>query len=144
MEKITVSLPGIKKIGILPANRLQRQIMYKFLAGIKVGIFADIKRIRFCGSPSCEAVSQYNNNGRIEHTSLKFSTTEKIPTGEHIAFVVTDCNGDSYVIGQREKPRPIIVQTKNTGNPNGNAAVTNVEVSLYAQKSLIPCYIGNS
>ena len=139
--KTTQSLPGIKFIGYVPAENLQREIMNKHLAGIPVGIFTDITPIAFCGVPTCEAVSTYNNNGRIEQTTLRFKTLDDLPTYRHIAFVVTDCNNRSYIIGQREKPRPIVNITQNTGTPNGDPAVLSVEVTLYAQKSLIQCAI---
>ena len=133
------SLPGIEFIGYVPAENLQREIMYKHLAGLPVGIFTSITPIAFVGVPTCEAVSTYNNNGRVEQTTLRFKTLDVVPTNRHIAFVITDCNGQSYVIGQHEKPRPIIKTTGATGTPNGDPAVCSVEVTLYAQKSLIPC-----
>ena len=137
--KITQSLPGIKFIGYVLADNLQREMMNKHLANLPVGIFTDITPIAFCGVPTCEAVSTYNNNGRIEQTTLRFKTLDELPTSRHIAFVVMDCNNQSYVIGQREKPRPIVNIIQNTGTPNGDPAVLSVEVTLYAQKSLIPC-----
>ena len=133
------SLPGIKFIGYVPAENLQREIMYKHLAGLPVGIFTEVTPIAFVGVPTCEAVSTYNNNGRVEQATLRFRTLDDVPTNRHIAFVVTDCNNQSYVIGQHEKPRPIIKTTSTTGTPSGDPAVCSVEVTLYAQKSLIPC-----
>lgn len=133
------SLPGIKAIGYVPAERLQREIMYKHLAGVPVGIFTDVTPIAFVGVPTCEAVSTYNNNGRVEQAILRFQTLDEVPLYRHIAFVITDCNGQSYIIGQREKPRPIIKESWHTGTPNGDPAVRSYEVTLYAQKSLIPC-----
>ena len=139
--KLTQSLPGIKSLGYVSADRLQREIMYKHLAGQPVGIFTDITPIAFVGVPTCEAVSQYNNNGRIEQTTLRFKTLDDMPSSRHIAFIVTDCNNRTYIIGQRENPRPIVKITQNTGTPDGDPAVFIVEVTLYAQKSLIPCSI---
>ena len=133
------SLPGIKAIGYVPAERLQREIMYKYLAGVPVGIFTEIKPIAFVGVPTCDAVSTYNNNGRLEQATLRFKTLDDVPTDRHIAFIITDCNGRSYVIGQHEKPRPIIKVSGHTGTPDGDPAVRSVEVTLYAQKALIPC-----
>ncbi|MBO4721996.1 MAG: hypothetical protein J5629_03585 [Muribaculaceae bacterium] len=137
--KITQSLPGIKFIGYVLADNLQREMMNKHLANLPVGIFTDITPIAFCGVPTCEAVSTYNNNGRIEQTTLRFKTLDDLPTYRHVAYVVTDCNNQSYIIGQREKPRPIVKVTRDTGTPNGDPSVASVEITLYAQKSLIPC-----
>jgi len=133
------SLPGIQAIGYVPSERLQREIMYKYLAGVSVGIFTDVTPIAFVGVPTCETVSTYNNNGRVEQTTLRFATLDDVPLYRHIAFVVTDCNGQSYLIGQHEKPRPIIKESGHTGTPTGDPAVRTYEVTLYAQKSLIPC-----
>ena len=135
------SLPGIKFIGFVSAENLQREMMFKHLAGIPVGVFTDITPIAFCGVPTCEAVSTYNKNGRIEQTTLRFRTLDVLPTTRHVAFVVTDCNNQSYIIGQHEKPRPIVKVTRDTGTPNGDPAVATVEITIYAQKSLIPCAI---
>lgn len=137
----TQSLPGIKFIGHVPSVNLQREIMYKHLAGIPVGVFTDITPIAFCGVPTCGAESIYNNNGRIEQVTLRFKTLDALPLQRHVAYIVTDCNGQSYIIGQREKPRPIVKVTRDTGTPNGDPAVWTVEITLYAQKALIPCSI---
>ena len=77
---------------------------------------------------------------RLTHTQGR----DELPTNSHIAFVITDCNGQSYVIGQHEKPRPIIKTSSATGTPSGDPAVCSVEVTLYAQKSLIPCNMVNN
>ena len=135
------SLPGIKFIGYVPSENLQREMMYKHLAGVPVGVFTDIVPLNFVGVPTCEAVSNYGNNGRVEQTTLRFKTLDSLPTTRHVAYVVTDCNGQSYIIGQREKPRPIVKITRNTGIPDGDPSVCTVEITLYAQKSLIPCSI---
>ena len=135
------SLPGIKFIGYVPSDFLQREMMYKSLAGLPVGVFTDVTPISFVGVPTCTAESTYGNNGRVEQTVLRFKTLDDLPTSRHIAFVVTDCNNQSYIIGQREKPRPIVKATCDTGTPDGDPAVCSVEVTLYAQRSLIPCSI---
>ena len=135
------SLPGIKFVGYVDCDKLQREMMYKSLAGIPVGVFTDITPIAFCGVPTCDAVANYNSNGRVEQTTLKFKTLDVLPTTRHIAFVVTDCNGKSYIIGQHEKPRPIVKVTKNTGTPDGDPSVLSVEVTFTAEKSLIHCII---
>ena len=139
--KILQSLPGIKFIGYVGADKLQREMMYKHLAGLPVGVFTDITPIAFSGLPTCEAVSSYNNNGRIEMTTLRFRTLDALPSSRHVAFVVTDCLNRSYIIGTMEKPRPMVKVTRDSGAPAGDPCVATVEVTLYAQKSLIPCAI---
>ena len=135
------SLPGIKYIGIVPAENLECNIMYMHIADIPVEISCTLTPIAFCGIPTCESVSTYNKNGRVEQTTLRFNTIDELPVNRHVAFVITDCNGHSYIIGQREKPHPIVKITRSTGTPGGDPAVLSVEVTLYAQKSLIQCIV---
>lgn len=138
---ITQRLPGIKTLGYVQGKYLQRQMMQKSLAGLPVAIMTDITPINFVGDPTCEAASDYDNGGRIEKTTLKFITNDMILQYPDIAFVVTDTNGKSFVIGAREKPHPIIKMTISTGEPDGAPAVFSYEVTLYAQRSMIPCSI---
>lgn len=138
---IQQKLPGIMSLGYVQGKYLQRQMMQKSLTGIPVGIMTDITPINFVGDVTCEAVSDYDNGGRIEKTTLKFMTNDKILLYTDIAFVVTDTNRQSFVIGTREKPHPIIRMTISTGEPGGEPAVFSYEVTLYARRSLIPCSI---
>ena len=138
---ITQRLPGIKVLGFVQGKYLQRQMMHKSLAGLPVAIMTDITPINFVGNPTCEAASDYDNGGRIEKTTLKFVTNDLIQLQSDIAFVMTDTNDESFVIGTREKPHPIIRMKIFTGEPNGEPAVFSYEVTLYAQRSLIPCSV---
>ncbi|MBQ1408198.1 MAG: hypothetical protein IIY87_00375 [Bacteroidales bacterium] len=97
--KSTQSLPGIMFLGYVPAERLQREIMYKYLAGVPVGIFTDVTPINFVGVPTCEAVSSYNNNGRIEQATLRFKTLDELPTNSHIAFVIPTAADNPTLLG---------------------------------------------
>ena len=138
---ITQSLPGITSLGYVPSERLQRQIMQKALAGLPVGVFTDIAPINFVGVPTCVTQSDYDNNGRLEKASLKFVTNDNIPIYTDIAFVMTDSNGKSWLLGTKERPRPIIRIERSTGTPEGDGNAFSFEVSLYAHKALIECQI---
>jgi len=136
---IRQSLPGIRSLGYVERERLQRQIMHKSLSGIPVGVFTDITPINFVGVPTCETASDYDNNGRIEKATLRFATNDSIPLYKGLAFVMTDCDGRSWILGTREKPRPIVKVNGSTGVPDGDASTWNFEVTLYAHRALIEC-----
>ena len=138
---IKQSLPGIKNLGYVLSERLQRQITSKSLVNLPVGVFTDITPINFVGNPACETQSDYDNNGRLEKSTLRFLTNDNIPIYKNIAFVMTDVNGQSWLLGTREKPRPIIRVTKNTGVPEGDPSAYSFEVTLYAHKALVACQI---
>lgn len=129
------SLPGIKSIGYLPCANLSPLIMQKHLARIPIGVFSAITPIEHYGNASCEADGEYDHGRILQKTTLKFSTTDEIPHS-HIAFVVTDVEGKSWVIGRREPPYPIVeILRKKDVSYN----ITEVEVKFTAQKSLISC-----
>lgn len=135
------SLPGIKSIGFVDPEYLQPNVAFKSIAGITVGVFCHINSISLCGEASCEAVSEYDKNGRSQKTTLKFCTTDVIPTYFKLAFVVVDSSGDAYLIGAKENPYPTIKCSKSFGSPSGEPAVFTYEIVLSALKSLIPCRI---
>ena len=130
------SLPGIKSIGYLPCANLSPLIMQKHIVGIPVGVFSAITPIEHYGNASCEAESEYDHGRKLQKTKLKFSTTDEIPIDKHLAFVVTDAEGKSWLIGLREPPYPIAEYTRLIDREK---RLSEVEVSFTARKSLIPC-----
>lgn len=133
-----LSLPGIRKIGYLECDKLAPQLMMKSLVGVPIAILTDLVNIVFSGEATCEAVSDNDNNGRSEKTTLKFSTLQQIPDNRPLAFVVQCVNGNNYLIGTYERPYPIIKITTDTGSAGGNISSYTVEVSHIGIKSLLP------
>lgn len=137
----TISLPGIFKIGFLECSNLSPQLELKAIAGVPIAILTDITDVIFSGEPTCEAVSENDNNGRIEKTSLKFFTTQKIPDDRPLAFTVQCVNGKKFLVGAKERPFPILKITTDTGTTSGNVAAYSVEITHSAIKSLLPVII---
>lgn len=130
------SLPGIKAISYIPCQLLSPNIMEKFRAGVPIAVFSDSTPIEHYGDASCEAESEYIGGGYFEKTSLQFNTTTEILQKQELAFVVTDVNGKSYLIGCKEAPFPIVNISTKVNNENNTYEV---KVSFQRQKSLIPC-----
>ena len=141
MENFNNSLPGIVAIGFCLCENIQPNIVLKHSSGIPVGVFTEITPVRFFGQPSYEAVEEYDNNGRKVVTSLKFVTNDSIPTYKHLAFVITDASGTSFIIGSRERLYPVIKSSANSGTPSGESKATSYEVRWTAIASPIPCAI---
>lgn len=135
------SLPGIKSIGFVDPEYLQPNVAFKSVAGIPVGVFCHINSISLCGDASCEAVSEYDMNGRSQKTTLKFNSTDELPTFFKLAFIVVDVENNAYLIGAKENPYPTIKCSKSFGSPSGEPAVYTYEIKLTALKTLIPCRI---
>ncbi len=135
------SLPSIVKIAYLPCSELSPDIQLRYKVKMPVAVYAGTSPITFYGTPTCEAVMEYENKGRVEHTTLKFSTLDELPTSYPVAFVVSTANGRSYLIGAMERPFPIVKVEERTGVPGGEPAVKSVTVTLSAYKSLVPCIV---
>lgn len=135
------SLPSIVKIAYLACSELSPNIGMRYAAGAPVGVFAGTTPVRFYGTPTCDAVSEYQNGGRLEKTTLKFSTLDELPTAYPIAFVVTTANSRSYLIGAMERPFPVVKIEESTGVPGGDSATKIVTVTFSAQKALVECAV---
>ena len=135
------SLPSIVKVGYLACADLSPDILLRYKANIPIVVYGVITPITFFGNAMCDAISEYENKGRVEHTTLKFSTVDDIPIGSPIAFVVSTANDRSFLIGTMEQPYPIVKVEEYTGEPNGDTAAKVITVSFSAMKSLIPCSI---
>lgn len=130
------SLPGIKAISYIPCSLLSSNIVEKYRAGVPIAVFSNSTPIEHYGDASCEAESEYIGGGYSEKTSLQFNTTTEIPQQQELAFVVTDVNDKSYLIGCKEAPYPIVcIDTKVNDEKN----ISEVKVTFTRQKSLIPC-----
>ena len=130
------SLPNIINIYIVPCASLVPNITEKFRAGLPVAIFPLPTPIEHFTNASCEAEQEFDNNGYSEKTVLQFSTTGDISHYPPLAFVVTDANGQSYIIGTQEAPYPIIEITRTIDK---ELNVNTVKVTFTRRKSLVPC-----
>lgn len=138
---MNVSLPSITKIAYLPCSELAPDIAFRYKIKMPVAVYAGTTPVRFFGTPTCEAVSEYENKGRVEEATLTFSTLDELPTAYPVAFVVTTANNRSYLIGAMERPFPVVKIESTTGAPAGDAAVNKVTVTFTAPKALVPCII---
>jgi hypothetical protein len=138
MKTTCQSLPGILSVAYLPVDRVQRHCDLKCLSSIPVQVFTTPTQVPLKGPATCETVSRYDNNGRVETTTLRFRSLEPVPTTHPLAFIVTDANRQSYLVGLHEPPYPIVRSTRTTGTPSGDPAVISHEVTFTALKALIP------
>ena len=133
MKTTSQSLPGILSVAYLPVDRVQRHCDLKCLSSIPVQVFTTPTQVPLKGPATCETVSRYDNNGRVETTTLRFRSLDAIPTTHPLAFIVTDVNRQSYLVGLHEPPYPIVRSTH-----SGDPAVISHEVTFTALKALIP------
>lgn len=134
-------LPGVKAIGWLDCRNLPRRVDLLGICVMPLPILTDIHSIPFFGEPECKCQRKKSTAGYEDTATLKFLTSEDLPHGIPLGFVVTDINDNSFLIGSRETPHPTIECEQRTGSPTGDAAGYFCEVKHVALKSLIPCDI---
>lgn len=134
-------LPGIKFIGWLDCRHLPCRVDLSAICLMPVPIFTDITPIDFFGEPECQCQTKKEGGGYEATASLKFLSDTDLPRNGHIGFVVTDANDNSYLIGSREHPRPIVERTHRTGSPSGDSAGILYEISHVALRTMVPCII---
>ena len=141
MKSSVQILPGIKKIGWLYCSRLPERVDLAALAGLKVALLTDLNDITFFGTPDCRCSMDKENNGFFQTASLKFKSCESLPATEKIAFVVTDVNDSSFLIGSAEMPMPAVRVERVTGETTGDPAGFLYDVTHKALRSMIPCLV---
>ena len=132
------SLPNIIDIYKVPCASLVPNITEKYRAGLPVAIFPLLSAIEHYGNASCEAEQEYVGGGYSEKTVLQFNTTDDLSHYPALAFVVTDAGGQSYIIGTKEAPHPIMEITQTIDK---EVHVNTVKVTFTRPKSLVPCLI---
>lgn len=135
------SLPGIVAIYTVPSRLLQPFMEEKHLSGIPVGIFAEMKKCPFFGSPKCENVSTPQNNGELEKATLTFNTVTPIVQCEPLAFIVRDAAGNSWCIGSREHPHVVVSLRKYIGPPGSEMNALTYTVTRTSVRAMIPCNV---
>lgn len=130
------SLPDIVAIYQIPCDSLVPNITEKYRAHLPIEISASLTSIEHYGNASCEAEQEYEGGGYSEKTTLQFSTAEEIRQFPPLAFVITDAGGQSYIIGTKEKPYPMIEMAQ-TIDKDKNVNI--VKVTFTRAKSLVPC-----
>lgn len=116
-------------------------VMYVSLCGAVVALALSAVTVKFYGMPSLKWDGSLVNGSRQEKATLEFSTTEKLPEGERLAFVLTVASGKQYLIGAREPKYPQINYTETAGAPDGDAALRTYKITHVAQKSVLPCVL---
>ena len=132
------SLPNITAIYYVPCASLIPNITEKHRAGLPVAIFPLPSPIEQYGNASCEAEQEYVGGGYSEKTVLEFNTTDDLRHYPPLAFVVTDADGQSYIIGTKEAPYPIMEITQTIDK---EVHVNTVKVTFTRPKSLVPCVV---
>lgn len=137
----TSTLPGIIKIQMVRCSDIQPHVMYASICGTLVALALPAVSIKFYGQPTLKWDGTKVNGARQEKSTLEFSTTDKLPEGVRLAFVLTAASGKQYLVGAREPKYPQINYSETAGAPDGEAALRRYKITHIAQKSVLPCVL---
>ena len=135
---MTQSLPNIISIYTVPCSGLSPNITEKFLAGLPIGVFPLPTAIEHYGIAKCEAEQEYVNGSYSEKTVLQFTSKQDISQFPAPAFVIKDAQGDTFLIGTREAPFPMVEITETIDKEENIKAY---KVTFTRRKSLVPCSV---
>lgn len=133
------SLPGVKAISWLLANALSAGTQYQAMAGITVSINYKPTTVTYVGEPELTCEGSNAGNGNEETATLSFQSCEVLPYFENLAFIVTDMDGQTFLIGSEEAPYPLLTRTRVVGTPDGEPHRFTYEVKYTSIHALIPC-----
>ncbi len=135
------SLSGVKAISYIAANTLPDTILQQAVSKQPIVIYSSRTPVPFYGTPECSVEQINENNGTKEVASLVFRSLVVIPEAFAIAFLITDTNGQTYMLGCKNSPYPSITAIQQFGAPEGEPHCLNVTVEHTAIKALFPVTI---
>lgn len=139
---VAQSLPGIRRISVIPCASLPRHLMLTAICGGAVSLFREsLHDIPFCGSPVYKREGTILNNSRAEKSTLEFRSDVRIPDGVPVAFVVECVGGAVWLIGAREPNYPVIEFSDTSGSTSGDPAVRTYKITHRDIKSGIPAVL---
>lgn len=146
MAKHTQRLPGIKFIGWLNADKLQRNVDLYKITGQMIGIFTDIHPVEFSDEPEASCKTEPMNGAYFETATLKFLSPSLLPLipGRNYGFIVTDVSDNSFLIGSLEPSHATMTIEMRHGFPDGDGAGFYYEIKHVHYRSMVPCVVSTN
>lgn len=135
------ALPGIVSIRYTDCGNLQPHVMQQSISGAVIDLAVDAVKINFFDVPKCQWSGTLSSGCREEKSTLEFATTDILPEGRRLAFILTLASGKQFLIGSREPNYPMVEYSESTGSPSGEAAVRTYKITHVALKSVLPCVL---
>lgn len=139
MNGCNLILPGIKAIFFTQCSSLQEGIELSAISGNDIAVLADLTKINFLDVPQCLKSKEKQNGGFVDTVTLSFKSSEDLPADCPLAFVVTDVNDVSWLIGCKEKPWPVVKSQYSSGSVNGEPAGYKIEITHKSVRSFLRC-----
>lgn len=131
------SLPGISAIAFIRSSDLLPDLTLQALADFPITINPEPTPIPFTGDATCETTQTNASVGPSQTAELSFLSRLQLPTDHYLAFLLTDANGQTYLLGTRED-HPLIERIQSFGSPSADPSTFTYRVELSAPIALIP------
>ncbi len=141
MRTTTQTLPGVTFIGWLDCEQLPRRVDLHGITRTPVPVLTAVTAVEFFDTPECSCVTEREGRGSKDTATLSFLCGELLPLHRRLGFAVTDAQGRTWLIGQKEPPFPRVKVETLCGQPDGDPAGYRYEVEHCSLKSLVACLI---
>lgn len=135
------TLPGIVSIRYTDCANIQPHAMQQSICGAVVDLALPSVKVSFYGQPKFEIDGSLSSGDRQEKTTIEFATSDILPEGRHLAFILTCASGKQWLVGTREPKYPQVNYSETAGSPSGDAAVRTYKITHIALKSALPCVL---
>ena len=133
------SLPGIKALAYVNALELPSDLGLVGISGLPLTLMVQSVDIPFTGEASCVCTRTNEHGAPNESVEMSFQSLLSLPDDVPLAFVVTDVNNRSFLVGGKEQPWPYVESSQGFGLPDGESSTTTYTITHKAPKALIPC-----
>lgn len=133
------ALPGIRSVAYIKAEEVEENVVERAAAGLPVAVYHGLQEIETDGRAEATLETKQENGDTYEKATLTATTTDDVPKGEGLAFVIEDTNGNNYLIGRRERPQASVEVTHKIGEDKN---AKEVKVTFVAKMAMIACYVG--
>ena len=138
------SLPGIKSVGWIYSRDIPKDTAFRAVAGLPVPLSAmngvQENVVSLTGDAAWEADTDTEGNAEAQTVKLSFSTTDILPVGERLSFIVVDVEDNLWLIGGCDEPGVRLSRHNVSGLPDGEKKVTGYEAQFTAPVALRKCY----
>lgn len=136
----SISLPGLRTVRYCRCSDLPRSLMLMSQAGVIPTLSIctlDLTAVEFIGEATLSVDGSTSCGARSEKSTIQFSSLEELPEGVPLAFIVTDVNAVSYVVGTREPRYPVVDYSQTTGKPGHDRNIRTYKITHVGAKSAV-------
>ena len=132
-------LPGIIKIQAIKAANLPADISLRHQVGLPLASVGDFASIPIVGTSTGTLTSEYDHRYYVQTAEIAIRTTERLRFNDRMAFVITTVNSNSFLLGTKEPPYPVLLEGATFGKPEEEGSYYDYTLSYVSPQALREC-----